>query len=65
MSNTQLTLVAKDVVRAVASLLHNNTLKEEAALAADKSIWKRITRLGPRKKNPAGEGMNGQKFLLG
>ncbi|OBR11669.1 Peptidoglycan binding domain protein [Colletotrichum higginsianum IMI 349063] len=53
------------VVRAVASLLHNNTLKEEAALAADKSIWKRITRLGPRKKNPAGEGMNGQKFLLG
>ncbi|WQF79485.1 Putative GTP binding domain, Tle1 phospholipase, P-loop containing nucleoside triphosphate hydrolase [Colletotrichum destructivum] len=53
------------VVRAVASLLHNNTLKEEAALAADKSLWKRITRLGPRKRNPAGEGMNGQKFLLG
>ncbi|KZL71939.1 peptidoglycan binding domain protein [Colletotrichum tofieldiae] len=53
------------VVRAVAALLHNNTLKEEAALAGDKSIWKRITRLGPRKKNPAGEGMNGQKFLFG
>ncbi|KAK2035957.1 hypothetical protein LZ31DRAFT_636809 [Colletotrichum somersetense] len=53
------------VVRAVASLLHNNTLKEEAAIAADKSLWKRITRLGPRKKNPPGEGMNGQKFWLG
>ncbi|KZL82982.1 peptidoglycan binding domain protein [Colletotrichum incanum] len=53
------------VVRAVAALLHNNTLKEEAALAGDKSIWKRITRLGPRKKNPAGKEMNGQKFWFG
>ncbi|KAK2010458.1 hypothetical protein LZ32DRAFT_607472 [Colletotrichum eremochloae] len=53
------------VVRVVAALLHSNTLKEEAAIAADKSLWKRITRVGPRKKNPAGEGMNGQKFWIG
>ncbi|KAK1991597.1 hypothetical protein LX36DRAFT_663148 [Colletotrichum falcatum] len=53
------------VVRAVAALLHNNTLKQEAAIAADKSLWKRIRRLGPRKNNPAGHESNGQKFWLG
>ncbi|TDZ55120.1 Uncharacterized protein CTRI78_v005652 [Colletotrichum trifolii] len=51
------------VVRAVATLLHAHTLNSKvASSSSDKSVWKRVTRLGPRKNSSDKYSTGGEKY---